>query len=230
MQKKVMVISLGGSQIFHDEKVNVKFLLNFKKILRKHQNKYKFIVVCGGGFVARVYIHGLEKAGINEKLQSFVGISVTRTNARLVSYFFGNESEDGIPSTMKDVERYLSKQEVVVCGALEYKPDQTSDSTSAQIAKHFNCEFINLTNVDGLYDSNPLTNKNAKFIPESTWKGLYDRAMKIPFSPGMHFVIDQKASKIIMDEKIKTYIIGPKIKNLDKLLSGKKFKGTLVFG
>ena len=50
------------------------------------------------------------------------------------------------------------------------------------------------------------------------------------FKPGQHFVLDQKAAKIIMDNKIRTYIIGPNLKNLNNLLLGDKFKGTLIFG
>ena len=42
--------------------------------------------------------------------------------------------------------------DIIFCGALEYKPHQTSDSTSAEIAKQFKTEFVNLTDVKGLHD------------------------------------------------------------------------------
>lgn len=228
--KKVIVISLGGSLIFKNNAINTKFLLNFKKLILNFTKNYKFIIVCGGGSVARMYISGLKDINANEKLQSFAGISVTRTNARFMSYFFGVDSEEGIPSKMSDLKKMIEKRDYVFCGALEYHPHQTSDSTAAQIAREFKCDFINLTNVDGLFTSNPLTNKNAKFIPYSTWKELHNRAMKIEFKPGQHFVIDQNASKIIMDSKIKTYILGTNLRNLHNVLNNQKFKGTLVQG
>ena len=131
---------------------------------------------------------------------------------------------------MRDVESMVKKQDIIFCGALEYHPHQTSDSTSAQIAGHFNSDFINITNVSGLYTANPLTNKNAKFIPYITWRKFHEIALKIPFKPGQHFVLDQKASKIIMDKKIKTYILGSNLRNLDNLLKNKKFSGTIIFG
>ena len=53
-------------------------------------------------------------------------------------------------------------------------------------------------------------------------------ATKKQFKPGQHFVLDQKAAGIIMKNKIKTYILGKNMKNLDLLLSGKKFKGTII--
>jgi len=228
--KKVVVISLGGSQIFKNNKVNLEFLSEFKKIVLKHSKNFKFVIVCGGGSVARMYMSALDKAGKGSKLQSFVGISVTRTNARFMSYFFGEDSEEGIPTAIKQVGNLIEKQNIVFCGALEYKPRQTSDSTAAEIASSLDSNFINITNVDGLFTGNPLVSRNVQFISEISWKNFYEKASKIAFKPGMHFVLDQKAAKIIMDKKIRTYITGNNLGNLDSILSGKKFKGTSIFG
>jgi predicted uridylate kinase len=228
--KKVVVISLGGSQIIKDNQINLKFLIEFKKILVNNSKNFKFVVVCGGGSVARMYISGLREIKASDKLQSFAGISVTRTNARFMSYFFGFDPEKGIPQKMREVKKYLKKQDIVFCGALDYKPNQTSDSTSAQIAKKFKSNFINVTNVVGLHDKNPKQYKNTKFIKEISWIDFYKMANKIKFSPGQHFVLDQSAAKIILDEKIKTYIVGNDLKNLDNILKNKEFKGTIIFG
>ncbi|MEA3329503.1 MAG: UMP kinase [Nanoarchaeota archaeon] len=230
MVKKVIVISLGGSQIIRDGKVNISFLKKFKKIILKHRKKFKFIIVCGGGSVARMYINGLKSIGAKEKFQNFAGISVTRTNARFMNYFFAIDSECGIPHKIYNVKRKIKKQDIVFCGALEYHENQTSDSTSAQVAREFKSEFINVTNVEGLYDKNPSKYKNAKLIKEISWDNFYKMASAIKFSPGQHFVLDTGAAKIILKRKIKTYIIGNNLKNLDKLLLKKKFFGTTIFG
>lgn len=227
--KKVIVLSLGGSAIIPDD-VDTKYLKEFKKILLKNSKKYEFIVVCGGGSIARKYILALRAQKINEKFQGLAGIGATRMNARFMNYFFDQESLNGIPQKMEEIKNYLKKQNVVFCGALEYKTKQTSDSTSAEIAQHFKSDFINLTNVQGLYDKNPKKFKNAKFIPEISWKEFDKIANKIKYFPGQHFVLDQTASKIIMKNKIKTYIIGEDLKQLDNLLNDKKFKGTKVSG
>lgn len=229
MQKKVIVLSLGGSLIIPDE-VDAKFLKDFRKIIMKHTKKYKFIIVCGGGSIARRYINALRETGMNEIFQSFAGISATRMNARFMSFFFGQNQERGIPHTMSELSHYVKKFDVVFCGALEYKPHQTSDSTSSQIARHFKTDFINLTNVPGLYDKNPKKHKDAKFISEISWKGLHALANQSKFKPGQHFVIDQTASRIIMQNRITTYILGKNLNNLDNLLNGRKFTGTVVEG
>ncbi|MEK6757732.1 MAG: UMP kinase [Nanoarchaeota archaeon] len=229
MQKKVMVLSLGGSLIIPDN-VDVKFLKEFKKVILKNSQKYKFIIVCGGGSIARKYIAGLREIGADQKLQSLSGISATRMNARFMNYFFGIDSERGIPHKIQEIKNLLQKRNVIFCGGLEYKPNQTSDGTSAEIANYFSSEFINLTNVKGLYDKNPKKFKDAKFISKITWKNFDKIANKSKFEPGQHFVLDQSASKIILKNKIKTYIIGSDPKQLDNLLNNKKFVGTIIEG
>lgn len=231
MKKEVVVISLGGSLIIPD-RVDIKFLRKFKKAILNLANtkRYKFVIACGGGSVARKYIAALRKIGVSEKLQSFAGISATRTNARFMSYFFNKNQKYGIPHSTRDVKKYLKSHDVVFCGALEYKPKQTSDSTAASLAKEFKSIFINLTNVPGLYTKNPKKYRNAKLIRKITWKEFDKMALALKYKPGQHFVLDQTASKIIMKNKIPTYILGKNMKNLDAVLQGRKFKGTLVEG
>ncbi|MBU3907320.1 MAG: UMP kinase [Nanoarchaeota archaeon] len=229
MQKRVVVLSLGGSLIIPD-KVEINFLKKFKEIIKKNTKNYKFIIVCGGGSIARKYIYALRESGKSEELQSLSGIGATRMNARFMSYFFSQNPWKGIPHKMRQIKKYLRKQDIVFCGALEYHQKQTSDSTSAEIASHFKTDFINLTNVQGLHDKNPLEHKNAKFIPLISWKDFNKMASKKAFKPGQHFVLDQSASKIIMENKITTYILGPDMKQLNNLLNGKKFKGTIIQG
>ena len=149
-------------------------------------------------------------------------------NALFMMQFFGKEANDILPLNMEEVKDNLRKNNVVFCGALRYTKDSTSDSTAAALANYLNANFVNLTNVRGLYDKNPLTNKKAKFIPHESWKDFQTRVNKIKFKVGQHFVLDQKAAKIINKHKIKPYIIGPDLKSLSKLLNGKKFVGTTI--
>jgi uridylate kinase len=228
MEKRVIVVSLGGSQIIKDNEINFDFLKKFREIVLKNQKKYKFVIVCGGGSVARMYIDTLKKNNSGVLFQSFAGISVTRTNARFMSYLFNHDPKKGIPHTMIEVKNRLEKKDIIFCGALEYRPNETSDTTSARIASELKAEFINITNVDGLYDKNPKEYKNAKLIKNISWNDFFKIARKIPFKPGQHFVLDQKSSKIIKDGKIKTCIIGNDLTNFEKFLENKEFIGTII--
>jgi uridylate kinase len=227
MKKRVVVLSLGGSLIIPDN-IDTEYLKKFKKTILKNTKNHKFIIVCGGGSIARKYIASLKEEKINEKLQNLSGISATRMNARFMSYFFNMDPEKGIPHTMKILKKYVKRQDVIFCGALEYKPNQTSDSTAAQIARKFNTIFINLTDVSGLYNKNPKEFSDAKFIPKISWQGFNNIVNKIKFKPGQHFVLDQSAAKMIMKNRITTYILGKNMAQLDNLLRNKKFKGTII--
>jgi uridylate kinase len=228
MKKRVVVISLGGSQIIPDH-VNYDYLRKFKQVINKHKKKYKFVVVCGGGSLARKYIDAIQKVKGSIFNQSLAGINATRANARFVSYFFGFDPTWGIPHKMRVLRKYLRKRDLVICGALEYKPDQTSDSTAANIAKKLKGDFVNLTNVKGLYSKDPSKFKDAKFISKISWKDFDSMIQKLKFRPGQHFVLDQKASKIIKEKKISTSII-KNLSELDKFLKGQKFIGTTIEG
>lgn len=228
-EKKVIIISLGGSLIIPD-KINYKFLHKFKSTLRKYYKTHKFVVVCGGGEIARKYINNLRKEHKNIYEISQAGIRATRMNAIFLTQFFGKEANNSLPKDMLDVKNELKKNNVVFCGALRWVPNSTSDSTAAKLAHILKTDFINMTNIKGLYSENPLTHKKAKFIPYESWIKFEKRALKIPYKSGQHFVLDQKASTEIKKYKITTYIIGEDLTNLEKILEGKKFTGTLVSG
>ncbi len=224
-----MVISLGGSLIVPD-KIDFELLKKFRDVLRRNYAKWKFVVVCGGGSIARKYISALKEEKADEREISTAGIRATRMNALFVIQLFGKEANGNLPKDMKDVGDYLAKNNVVVCGALRYAEDETSDGTAAKLANYFQSDFINLTNVKGLYSEDPRKNKNAKFIKKISWKDFEKKAKSLKFSAGQHFVLDQQASIVIRKDKIKTYIIGKDVKQINNILKGRKFTGTAIWG
>ena len=227
---KIMVISLGGSLIV-PEKVDFNFLKRFRSTLQEHYKNWKFVIVCGGGSIARKYISLLEHNKKPEKELSMAGIRITRMNALILMELFGKkEANDTLPMNMKEVKDNLRKNNVVICGALRYAPKSTSDGTAARLAHYLGAEFINMTNVKGLYSANPKTNKNAKFIAHESWVDFDKRANAIKYHSGQHFVLDQKAATMIRKSKTKTYIINGDVKNIDKILKGQKFIGTTICG
>jgi uridylate kinase len=227
MKKEVKVVSLGGSLIIPNE-INLTFLREFRAVIKTHTKKFKFVIVCGGGSVARKYIKALSEEKRINYLQDLVGISVTRLNARFMSYFFEIDPKKGIPHDMKQIKNLLLKNDIVFCGGLRYSPNQTSDSTAVRLANYLNTDFINLTNVKGLYDKNPKKYKNAKFIPRASIEEFNKIVMGIESKPGMHAPVDHSAMKVIKKNKIKTFIIGDDVNQLDNLLNKKKFIGTII--
>jgi len=226
-ENKIWVISLGGSRIIPDE-VDEKFLLEFKKLIDSHKSK-KFVVVTGGGTTARKYMTALKELGKKTKTQGLTGIAITRLHAKFLTRIFGKSANEDIPVNMKKVKNLLAKNHIVFCGGLRYGPKNTSDSTAASLAAYLDSPFINLTNVKGLYTKNPQKYKDAKFIPKITWKDFKKIVDKIKYHAGQHFVLDQAGAKIILKDKIPTYIVGD-LKAIDNILKGKKSGGTVIEG
>lgn len=190
------VISLGGSLIIPDE-INHKFLIKFTAIIKELVKKGDSVaIVCGGGSIARKYIAVVDSLNVKGDFQSLVGIECTKTNAALVAAFF--KKFHLIPNSLGDVDKELRKDKLSVCGALGFQPKMTSDGDAALIASHIKAEcFINLTNVDGLYNKDPIS-WGAKFIPSISFSDFDKIVEKIDFKAGQHFVLDQFAAKIIM--------------------------------
>ena len=227
MRKEVIIFSLGGSLIVPDS-VDYKYLHKFRAFVNRLLGRYNIIIVTGGGKTARRYIEGLKKEKVDDYFFSLVGIMATKLNARLVAGLFNVKEQ--IPDSLQEVRSLLNKKGIVVCGALGVQPKMTSDGDAAQIAEYLNAKvFVNLTNVDGLYDKDPRKYKNAKLINGVSYKNFLLKINKIEYEAGQHFVLDQAAAKIISRAKIKTLIInGDKLGNVVKFLDGKKFRGTVI--
>lgn len=218
----ITVISLGGSIIVPNY-IDLKFLKKFKKAILKQKNK---IVICtGGGSTARNYISVLKQEDIDKVQLDWMGIEITRVNARLVASFIG-DANDMIPRSEEEVAALLEQYDIVVCGGL--RPGQTSDGATAMIAMRLKAErIINMTNVDGLFTKDPKKYKGAKFVPKLSHKEFLAIIKKISYKPGQHFVLDKVAADIAADQSIEVVILKG-VDNLEKCLQGKKFKGTVI--
>jgi len=226
--KKVWVISLGGSRIVPDD-VDDSFLRDFKTLIDLHEDK-RFVVVCGGGRTARRYMTALKKLGKETRSQSIEGIAITRLHAGFMARLFGSEANDVVPKNMKKARDLLEKNRVVFCGALRWRDQNTSDGTAAKLAGFLKCNFINLTNVRGLYSSDPKKNKRAKFIPKIGWEDFFKIARRMEFKAGQHFVLDAVAAREIAKRKIVTYIVGS-LGSMNGVLKGdSKVNGTVISG
>lgn len=226
---KVEVLSLGGSVIIptYTDKVDYTYLKSFKKLIASCKDK-KFVIATGGGATARKYMKALELEGFNKKVQCLMGIAITRINARFMANFFDGMASQITPTSLQEVKNLLKKNKVVFVGGLQYEEDNTSDGTAARIANYLHTDFMNITDVDGLYDKDPRKHKDAKLINHISFDDFNKMVKKLTYHPGQHFVLDQHASSIIKRHKIRTRIIGKDINNIRKCLNDKDFKGTVI--
>jgi len=227
--KQKIVVSVGGSLIIPQE-INHRFLHELKKTLNKHTTTYQFIIVCGGGHLARTAINALKKEGRSVYEQARAGIRATRVNALFLMQWFGKQTNDTLLLNMKQVHTAIKKNNPVICGALRWAPHATTDTTAAKLATLLKCPLINLSDTPGLYTADPRTHPSAQFIPAISWKAFETKAHALVFKPGQHFILDQQAASIIRKNQIPTYLLSGNMENLNTFLLHKKWKGTIVNG
>lgn len=226
---KIEVMSLGGSVIIPSatDQIDFSYLKAFKKLIASIKHK-KFVIATGGGSTARKYMKVLEQEGFDKKIQCLMGISVTRLHAKFMADFFDGMASQSIPRSVQEVKGLLKKNKVVFVGGLRYEEDNTSDGTAARIAQHLKTDFINITDVEGLYTKDPRKHKDAKLINHISFDDFDQMVKKVAYHPGQHFVLDQHASTIIKRHKIRTTILGKDVENIRRCLNDKDFKGTVI--
>ncbi|MBI5798153.1 UMP kinase [Candidatus Woesearchaeota archaeon] len=216
-----VVISLGGS-IINPGTLNVQFLKQFTKIIRKQKGK-QIIICTGGGKLARDYMAPLKSQG--KIIEDIAGIEATQLNALLLALLL--KTQKTIPRNYKELKPLLKKR-ILVCGGFPEDLGTTSDGTAAEVAKMIHAKtLINITNVSGLYDKDPKKNKNAKLISKITHEKFWEMIRKHHEKPGQHFVLDKHAAKVCQENNITIYILKGK-KNLEHALNKKKFLGTII--
>lgn len=222
---KIFVISLGGSLIFPKE-LDRKFLADFKKAILKHAKKgCRFVVVCGGGRLARSFQEVASKAKkLSNRELDWLGIYATKINAHLLKSVFGGNADEDIISNPK--LKIKSKKNVVIASG--WLPGWSTDYDAVLLAKNAGVkEVINMSNVDYVYSSNPLKHRDAKKIEKIAWKD-YRKMAGSRWKAGMSMPFDPIAAKEAEKSGIRAYVIGRDLKNLGNLLNGRKFKGTII--
>lgn len=222
---KTFVISLGGSLIF-PKSLDAKFLTSFKKRIGSHAKKScRFAIVCGGGRLARNFQKSASKRKrLSNKELDWLGIYATRINAHIVRAIFGNMASDSIVSNPTEKLRF-EKNIMIAAG---WKPGWSTDYVAVLLAKNLGIkEVINMSNVDYVYDKDPRKHKNARRIGKIDWRG-YSRLISGRWEAGMNAPFDPVAAKEAQKSGIKVNIIGRDLKNLENLLNGKKFRGTII--
>ncbi|MBW2981493.1 UMP kinase [Candidatus Woesearchaeota archaeon] len=224
MRKEVIVISLGGSVVVPDN-IDIKFLKNFKILIQRYSNKYKFILVIGGGKTARRYIDAVKsilKKANNKKLD-WIGIRATWLNAEFVKIIFENQSYDIV---VDNPNKKVKFDKILVAGG--WKPGWSTDYDAVLLAKNYNAKtIINMTNIEYLYNKDPRKNKDAKKIKKIDWTG-FRKIVGNKWIPGMNVLFDPIAAKEAQKLKLKLILIGNNLNNFKEFLDGKKFKGSVV--
>jgi uridylate kinase len=212
---KRIVVSLGGSLLYKNNiELDIEYIQKFCSFIRDLYPNYWFLIVVGGGRLARALQRQL--SFLSDECKDWIGIRVTQVNAEIVKQFLRDISYEEIITNYSSIPN-TSK---IVIGA-GWKPGRSTDFCAVYSASLLGIkEVLNLSCVDGIYVDDKLVKRITyedlkKMIPE--WK------------PGMNFPIDEEALEIAHKNNIKFVTLnGRCFENIKNYLSGKDFKGTVI--
>lgn len=224
---KILIFSLGGSLIIpKSDFLVLKFLRQFKKLVLKYQKKYKFIIVVGGGKIARFYQEEAKKLKVSQKDLDWLGIAATKINAYLVRGVFGQQAENQI---FDNPLRKIKFKKIAVFSG--WQPGFSTDFVSVKVAQTYRVkEIVNLTDVDYIYQQDPQKFKNAYSFKKLTWWQYFEIIKTFgSWRAGLNLPFDPVASRLAKKLKIKLICLnGYHLRNLENYLTGKRFRGTII--
>lgn len=189
-------------------------------------------VVVGGGNIFRG-IKGAS-AGMERATADYIGMIATVMNAMTLQDALERK---GVPTRvqtaieMQEVAepyirrraiRHLEKGRVVIFGAGSGNPFFTTDTTAALRAAEINAEVVfKATKVDGVYDSDPKLNPDAKRYQTLTYSHVLEKDLR---------VMDGTAIALCKDNNIPIMVFDLSVQgNIHRALLGEPL-GTLVGG
>ena len=223
---ETIVISLGGSLIVPNQ-IDVNFLKEFKDlVLSQIKQGKKFIIITGGGKIARTYIEVVKKisASTPDDLD-WIGIAATRLNAELLRASFNEFAHSEI---IMDPDIIPATDKPIILGA-GWKPGNSSDLAAIHSAISIGAKrVINMSNVDYVCDQDPKLYPEAKKIEQISWAD-FRKLLPEKWGPGSNAPFDPIASAMAEKAGIEVDILnGKNLSNLDKCLRGENFMGTTI--
>ncbi len=183
-------------------------------------------IVVGGGNIWRG-IAGSDQ-GMDRATADYMGMLATIMNSLALQDAL---ETNGVPSRvqtaieMRQVAepyirrraiRHLEKKRIVIFSSGTGNPYFSTDTTAALRAAEIGAEVILMAKkVDGVYDSDPKLNPNAKFFDHLTYLDILNKGLKVMDSTATSLCMDNKIPLVVFningDGNIKRAVLGEKI-------------------
>ncbi len=228
-KERPIVISVGGSLLINQDGINYRFLRKLNHFIRKQVKQgRRFFLVAGGGKTARHYRDAGKAVigGMSDEDLDWLGIHATRLNAHLLRTIFQDISH---PRIIENYDRKLHNwKEPIVIGA-GWKPGWSTDYDAVILARDYGADLIiNLSNIDWVYDKDPNKYDDAKIIKKLTWEEM-EKLVGKKWKPGINAPFDPVAAQLAKDLELTVIVAnGNNFSNLNKILEGDSFKGTVI--
>ena len=209
--KERILIKLSGEALMGDSGYGIDVsTINFiSKEIKKIANlDYEICLIIGGGNIFR----GVKGAseGIDRSTSDYMGMLATIMNAlslqscleqinlptRVQSAI--SMSQIAEPYIKRKAVRHLEKNRIVIFAAGTGNPFFSTDTAASLRASEMGCsKILKATKVNGIYDSDPNLDKNAKLIKEITYSEVISKNLR---------VMDLTAISLAKESSIPIYI------------------------
>ena len=167
-------------------------------------------VVVGGGNIFRGLAGSAE--GMDRAQADYIGMLATVMNALALQDAFErhgifsrvqsaiNMQEVSEPYIRRRAMRHLDKGRVVILAAGTGNPYFTTDTTAALRACELDVDcLMKATKVDGVYDSDPVTNPDAKKFERITYMEVLNRGLHVMDATATSLCMDNNMPMIVFD-------------------------------
>jgi len=197
-----------------------------RQIKEVHELGVEIAIVVGGGNIIRGV--NVSDAGIDRATGDYMGMLATVINAlalqgalekigiytRVLSAI--NVAEVAEPFIRRRAIRHLEKKRVVIFAAGTGNPYFSTDTAAALRAMEIRAEVIlKGTKVDGVYDSDPITNADAKFFDRLSYQEVLERGLRVMDATAIALCKDNQLPIIVFNLKkegnIKQAVLGKKV-------------------
>lgn len=227
-KSKPIIISLGGSLVIPNSGMDTKFLSEFNLFIReKISQGFRFFIVVGGGATARHYIEEAKKVvgNITDWDLDFLGIHATRLNAHLLRTIFQDVAH---PRIIANYEKKIANLRQPLVIAAGWKPGFSTDYDAVILARDYDAQIIiNMSNITQVFDRDPRKFPDAKPTHKMTWDE-FSILVGSKWNPGSNLPFDPVATKLAKELGISVYVVGKDLVNLDSVLAGREFLGTVI--
>ena len=209
--KDRILIKLSGEALMGESGFGIDVsTINFiaKEIKKISNLNYEICLIIGGGNIFR----GVKGAseGIDRSTSDYMGMLATIMNAlslqsclekinlptRVQSAI--SMSQIAEPYIKRKAVRHLEKKRIVIFAAGTGNPFFSTDTAASLRASEMNCsKILKATKVNGIYDSDPSLNKNAKLIKNITYSEVISKNLR---------VMDMTAISLAKESSIPIYI------------------------
>lgn len=223
----IITASIGGS-VFRPDRINVDFTHDLLTFLEEQTKDGKTILaVIGGGGVARNAIEDARALGVTHKPSlDRIGILVTRENALILAKIIEAETQN-VPVHLYEFGDLTRNGIVYLRGGTQ--PGHTTDYVAVQLASETNqCILLNISSTKGLYEKNEDGTLDPERVIEHISWDEYLAMFPGDHAPGINIPFDREAAKLAQVHSIMVILVGPDFDNINHLLRGDGFTGTII--